>query len=456
MGKASRWFRNLLGLKTTDPSRCLPRRPPAKKRWSFAKSDREIDRESRGGDDGSDAGKKAIAVAAATAAVAEAAVAAAQAAAAVVHLTSSGTNISKARPGRAARAQAHVSRRGARYGRRDEEWAAVIVQSHFRAYLSRRALRALKALVKIQALVRGYLVRKQTAYALRRLQVLVRAQARARAGRFLYYESPQSSMKSSNFNYQGPPTPEKSERAVTRARSMKQELSNLFPKTQKNSSVSNSSTRLDSRMSEKSYRQTDIDKFDKILEVDSWNPHVTSRNRTLSHSSYLDRHPTVSKDSTARCQSALSTSSCEAQSSGLRPRKQDTGESTFCTAENSPTFYSAASSRKGGFTTTESDGSRSCLSNYSDFPSYMACTESSKAKARSLSAPKQRPQFERSSSTKRYSIHGFGDLRSGHRVSGLQADFTSKGYPGSGRLDRLGVPVRGDVSGFSDGNWYRY
>ncbi|GER40509.1 IQ-domain 22 [Striga asiatica] len=445
MGKASRWFRNLLGLKTTDPGRCLPRRSPAKKRWSFAKSDREIDRELRGGDDCSDAGKQAIAVAAATAAVAEAAVAAAQAATAVVHLTSSGMNIPTAGAGRAARPQAHVSGRGARYGRRDEEWAAVIVQSHFRAYLSRKALRALKALVKIQALVRGYLVRKQTAYALRRLQVLVRAQARARAGRFLYYESPQSSMKSSNFNYQGPPTPEKSERAVIRARTMKQELSTML---KRNSSNSNSSTRLDSRTSEKSHHQTDIDKFDKILEVDSWNPHVTSRNRTLSY---------MSKDSTARYQSALSTSSCEAQSSGPRPKKQDTGESTFCTAENSSTFYSAASSRKGGFTPTESDGSRSCFSNYSDFPSYMACTESSKAKARSLSAPKQRPQFERSSSTKRYSIHGFGDLRSGHRVSsGLQADFTSKAYPGSGRLDRLGVPVRGDVSGFSEGNWYRY
>lgn len=42
---------------------------------------------------------------------------------------------------------------------------------------ARRALRALKSLVKIQALVRGYLVRKQAAQTLHRLQALMRLQA---------------------------------------------------------------------------------------------------------------------------------------------------------------------------------------------------------------------------------------------------------------------------------------
>lgn len=46
---------------------------------------------------------------------------------------------------------------------------------------ARRALRALKALVKIQALVRGYLVRKQAATTLQRLQALMRLQASSRA-----------------------------------------------------------------------------------------------------------------------------------------------------------------------------------------------------------------------------------------------------------------------------------
>ncbi|KAL9254018.1 IQ-DOMAIN 5-like protein [Drosera capensis] len=64
-----------------------------------------------------------------------------------------------------------------------EEWAAIYIQTSFRGFLARRALRALKGLVRLQALVRGHAVRKQAAITLRCMQALVRVQARVRARR---------------------------------------------------------------------------------------------------------------------------------------------------------------------------------------------------------------------------------------------------------------------------------
>ncbi|KAK6117096.1 hypothetical protein DH2020_049141 [Rehmannia glutinosa] len=388
MGKASKWFRGLFGLKKPEPKpnpNPAPK-PPAKKKWSFAKSHKEKDHQKSqhtvarpGGYSNDDASQHAIAVAAATAAVAEAAVAAAQAAAAVVKLTSSGGNTSKAGSGAGCfYPVAYVSRSGAGYGNR-EEWAAVTIQSHFRAYLD--------GLWVLSKTVPSYLP-----------------------------------LFDIGFGMEGPATPEKFE-----SKTMKHQQMML----KRNGSKSNGNVTYDpenphsmirnrmiQRMSERSWEHgsftriipSDDEISDKILEIDTGKPHVTPK------------------------------------------------------PDNSPQFYSASSnggsSKTGPFTPTKSDGSRSCLSGYSDHPNYMAYTESSKAKVRSISAPKQRPvQYERSSSMNRCSVHGYDhDLRANaQKVSALHANFANKAYPGSGRLDRLGMPVmRGDVSGFSGGHWHRY
>ncbi|XP_040990289.1 uncharacterized protein LOC121237561 [Juglans microcarpa x Juglans regia] len=501
MGKASQWFRGILGMKKQDscsPAPTAPKPPKEKRRWSFVKSHREKDdqrqyhttkqhsyettstaatgrRNSCGlmipvhQEFGAvDPNKHAIAVAAATAAVAEAAQAAAQAAAAVVRLTSSG------------RCASNTSAYGGGsqlIGARKDQWAAVKIQAAFRGCLARRALRALKGLVKLQALVRGHIERKRTAEWLQRMQALLRAKARVRASRAgQISESLHLSSKSSHLQYHiGPATPEKTEHVIRRKSTTKYDQP---PTLKRNGSKLNSRlvgdqdkallgrNRSDSQSDEQSCDRRgcsmrtgtmDDEKTDKILQIDMGKSHFTTKRNSLFHSSHnvmaSDQHShsfTISKDSTAH-QTVSSPSSFEVQSlSPLKFSLQETDQdSSFHTANNSPQVNSA-SSRGGGSTrspftrTKRTDVSRSCLSGYLDHPNYMAYTESSRGKARSLSAPKQRPQYERSSSTKRHYVHhAFGESRlmSAPKDPNSHADFASKAHPGSGRLDKLGMAM---------------
>ncbi|GMN51129.1 hypothetical protein TIFTF001_020277 [Ficus carica] len=114
--------------------------------------------------------KHAYSVAIATAAAAEAAVAAAQAAAEVVRLTA-------------------VPRH---YGKSNEEIAAIRIQTAFRGYLARRALRALRGLVRLKSLIQGQSVKRQATTTLRCMQTLARVQSQIRARRIRMSEENQA------------------------------------------------------------------------------------------------------------------------------------------------------------------------------------------------------------------------------------------------------------------------
>ncbi|CAK8535871.1 unnamed protein product [Lathyrus sativus] len=81
------------------------------------------------------------------------------------------------------RSLSHGSSRGSWFFDSREWLAALMIQSFFRGYLARKAHRALRGLVKIQALVRGFLVRKRVVATLHSIQALMRAQAVVRARR---------------------------------------------------------------------------------------------------------------------------------------------------------------------------------------------------------------------------------------------------------------------------------
>ncbi|KAI3731301.1 hypothetical protein L1987_62489 [Smallanthus sonchifolius] len=345
MGKTTKWIRSLFRSKKAQPS------------TTGSGSVRQQKTHGSSPENSFDANKHAIAVAAATAAVAEAALVAAHAAVEVVRLTAGGGN----------RAYHDVERRRVA--------AAVKIQSAFRAYLARRALRALKGLVKLQALVRGRIVRKQSADMLRRMQAMARVQARACASRSSLSASPHSSSRSSNSHARFKSTNAKGVFIHEQIKGLNW-LENWMEETS---------------WSSKQCRPDD-ERSDKILEVDTWKPR---HNQSPSNKSTHDSHSTSTKPWNPSSRHG----SREVLPLGSMILRE--AEKTIVTADNTPRARSPASRPGSSHKRSPfSEYSRSVFGDYSSYPNYMANTESSQAKVRSHSAPRQRIQFEKSGSTR--------------------------------------------------------
>ncbi|XP_062213350.1 protein IQ-DOMAIN 19-like [Phragmites australis] len=366
MGKAGRWLRSFLpGRKEKDRGRdkagalgpaaepdqalALPRTitTPAstpgakeKRRWSFRRpaaspgSSKDAAAQGRLAPYGFleprvDPDQHAVAVAIATAAAAEAAMAAKQAAAAVFRLPASAPGSKRTVIG-------------------IEEAAAIKIQSIFRSYLARKALCALRGLVKLQALVRGHLVRRQASHTLRCMQALVAAQNRACAARL---------------------------------RLLEDEKPIRTPRT------------TPSRRSPHHHRfrhQQEMEDNVKIVEVDTGGGGVhgtpmTSR-RSSCYATPLCRTPSQNElyQKISPTPSALTDASARTYSGRY-------DDFSFATARTSPYHY--PTSRQEHYHAGADRPASHAADHPLFFPSYMANTESSRAKARSQSAPRQRPSL---------------------------------------------------------------
>ncbi|CAK7340931.1 unnamed protein product [Dovyalis caffra] len=200
--------------------------------------------------------------------------------------------------------------------------AATRIQAVFRSYLARKALCALKGLVKLQALVRGHQVRKQTTATLRRMHTLMTIQARARCHRVQMAGESQLAVKS------------KSSRHTEAFGINLHEVRGV---------AKNTSGYMNYPLIDRVQRE--------IPRFYSGEQHVSRREHQYKEFSFTAQNsPTISSP----------------------PSKTTPGRSSF---------------------TYERPDYVDTLSNQFQFqPNYMADTESSKAKVRSQSEPKQRPK----------------------------------------------------------------
>ncbi|XP_074568325.1 protein IQ-DOMAIN 19-like [Curcuma longa] len=415
MGKAGKWLRSLLTGKTSSDEKkekAVHSPPPwpqpvaavpkEKKRWSFRRPTPTGSSISMPGHRPSEAEseqrRQAMAVAVATAAAAEAAVAAAQAAAAVVRLTA-GPNRQKA-----------------------EELAAIRIQSAFRGYLARKALCALRGLVKLQALVRGHLIRKQAAAALRCMQALVTAQERARLQRIQMGEDSPIIQQRKSIHRRSPQHP----------RSRHSHASPIHVLV----------TDEDMEQLQYSFMDRNAEEDIKIVEMDLG----VSRGSTKSRNSYSVAQSETKQNELSGYYGHAGTPSRVDQYPELSPCTRAYSEHfedfAFAKAQSSPHYLSSVSVPDA--TTHPYD--------YSFFPNYMANTESSRAKVRSQSAPRQRTDtIERQMSRRRPSVEGRNIPRSMkmQRSSSHVGMMACSGYqyPWSIKLDKSNMSLKDSECG---------
>ncbi|PWA96299.1 hypothetical protein CTI12_AA039980 [Artemisia annua] len=216
--------------------------------------------------------------------------------------------------------------------------AAITIQTMFRGYLARKALKALKSLVKLQASIRGYLVRKGATETLQGMEAMLKVRSRACSQRSRLQDDKYHSRRSI--------------RRVSESRSRRMSSSFQIPN--------------DARLN--------------FGEVSPQRPKSKlTRNNTWA----------LAADSKARTPSPFLSHSHRYSLPNISIRHEF--ESRISTSHNTPRF--AYSSRPNDYESIYKQVTRG--DSFTSHPGYMANTESFRAKVRSQSAPKQRVGFNK-------------------------------------------------------------
>ncbi|KAK9053090.1 hypothetical protein SSX86_029720 [Deinandra increscens subsp. villosa] len=356
--------------------------------------------------------KHAILMAAATVKAAEAAATTAHAAAEIIRLTTR-------QPSSISAAKHHY------------HFAAILIQTSFRGYLARRALRALKGIVMLQAVIRGQNVRRQATVTLRCMQALVRVQSRVHDQRArLSHDAGSGSRKSmamsdnttfwdSKYLQNGgrdqlrnsmsrdgsciqddwsdrPHTLEELD-AILQNRKM----SNRNPSTVDEKELQETASWLDRWIEAKQWEnhRTSRASFDrrdsiKTVEMDSSSSRPTSRSGTTGvyKPPYHGSHYVPNSPNHRRSSYSPSTGQHPITPSPIKTRpSQIRSASPRCSKEERTYLNANLQSLRSTPRVTGSMFRYNSCANDMTVPNYMAATESAKAKIRSQSTPRQRP-----------------------------------------------------------------